>query len=131
MLPFTLDTFRISLHVLAVTVWVGGQIVLAALVPVLREIGGDAPKRAAQRFGQVSWPFFGLAVVTGIWNMLEVPSGSTTEYQATLGLKILLVLASGAAAFVHTRTPSPAVRGATGGIGLVAALGALVLGVML
>lgn len=131
MLPFTLDTFRISLHVLAVTVWVGGQIVLAALVPVLREIGGDAPKQAAQRFGQVSWPFFGLAVLTGIWNLLEVPSGSTSEYQATLGLKILLVVASGFAAFVHTRTPSPAVRGATGGIGLLAALGALVLGVML
>lgn len=131
MLPFTLDTFRISLHVLAVTVWVGGQILVAALVPVLREIGHDAPRKVAARFGQVAWPFFGLAVVTGIWNLLEVPSGSTTEYQTTLGVKILLVVASGFAAFVHTRTPSPAVRGATGGIGLVAALGALVLGVML
>lgn len=130
MLP-VLDTIRISLHILAVCVWVGGQLVLAALVPILRDIGGDAPKRAAQRFGQVSWPFFGLAVVTGIWNLLEVPSNTTTEYQATLGIKILLVLASGGAAFVHTRTPSPAVRGATGAIGLVAALGALVLGVRL
>lgn len=131
MLPFTLETFRISLHVLAVTVWIGGQILVAALVPVLREIGHDAPKKVAARFGQVAWPFFGLAVVTGIWNLLEVPSGSTTEYQATLGLKMLFVVASGAAAFIHTRTPSPAVRGATGGIGLIAALGALVLGVML
>ena len=108
MLPFTLDTVRISLHVLAVSVWVGGQLVLAALVPILRDIGGDAPKRAAQRFGQVAWPFFGLAVVTGIWNLLEIPSGSTTEYQVTLGVKILLVVASGFAAFIHTRTPSPA-----------------------
>ena len=41
-------------------------------VPLLRDIGGDAPKRAAQRFGQVAWPFFGLAVVTGIWNLSEV-----------------------------------------------------------
>lgn len=130
MLP-VLDTVRISLHILAVCVWVGGQLVLAALVPILRDIGGDAPKRAAQRFGQISWPFFGLAVVTGIWNLLDVPSNTTTEYQITLGIKIVLVLASGSAAFVHTRTSSPAVRGVTGGIGLLAALGALVLGVRL
>jgi len=131
MLPFTLDTLRITLHLLGVTVWIGGQLVLAALVPILRDIGGDAPKRAAQRFGQVAWPFFGLAVVTGIWNLLEIPSGQSTAYHVTLGIKLLLVVASGAAAFVHTRTTSPAVRGATGGIGLVAALAALVLGVML
>lgn len=130
MLP-VLDAVRISLHILAVCVWVGGQLVLAALVPILRDIGGDAPKRAAQRFGQISWPFFGLAVVTGIWNLLDVPSNTTTEYQVTLGIKIVLVLASGSAAFVHTRTSSPAVRGVTGGIGLLAALGALVLGVRL
>lgn len=130
MLP-VLDTVRISLHILAVCVWVGGQLVLAALVPILRDIGGDAPKRAAQRFGQISWPFFGLAVVTGIWNLLDVPSNTTTEYQVTLGIKIVLVLASGSAAFVHTRISSPAVRGVTGGIGLLAALGALVLGVRL
>lgn len=130
MLPLV-DTIRISLHIVAVCVWVGGQVVLAALVPILREIGSDAPKRVAQRFGQVSWPFFGLAVVTGIWSLLEVPSNATTGYHVTLGIKILLVLTSGGAAFVHTRTPSPAVRGATGGLGLLAALAALVLGVRL
>lgn len=131
MLPFTLDTVRVSLHILAVTVWIGGQILVAALVPVLREVGHDAPKKVAQRFGQVAWPFFGLAVVTGIWNLLEVPSGQPSAYHATLGVKLVLVVASGVAAFVHTRTASPAVRGATGGIGLVAGLGALVFGVML
>ena len=131
MLPFTVDTIRISLHVLAVTVWIGGQILVAALVPVLREIGHDAPKRVAQRFGQVAWPFFGLAVVTGIWNLLAIPSGQSSAYHTTLGIKVLLVVASGVAAFVHTRTASAAVRGATGGIGLVSGLGALVLGVML
>lgn len=131
MLPFTLDTLRISIHVLAVCVWVGGQLLVAALVPTLREIGHDAPKRVAKRFGQVAWPAFGVAVLTGIWNLLEIPSGQSTEYQVTLGVKLMLVVASGVAAFVHTRTPSPAVRGATGGIGLLASLGALVMGVML
>ena len=131
MLPFTVDTIRISLHVLAVTVWIGGQILVAALVPVLREIGHDAPKRVAQRFGQVAWPFFGLAVLTGIWSILTLPSGQSFEYNVTLGVKLLLVVGSGVAAFVHQQTSSVAVRGATGGIGLFAALGALVMGVML
>jgi len=30
------ETIRLFLHVLAATVWVGGQITLAALVPALR-----------------------------------------------------------------------------------------------
>ena len=131
MLPFTLDTVRISIHVLAVCIWVGGQILVAALVPTLRAISDDAPKQVAQRFGQVAWPAFAVAVLTGIWNLLEVPSGQSSEYQITLGVKLVLVTASGVAAFVHTRTPSPAVRGATGGVGLLASLGALVMGVML
>lgn len=131
MLPFTLETVRISIHILAVCVWIGGQLLVAALVPTLREIGHDAPKVVAQRFGQVAWPAFGVAVLTGIWNLLEVPTGQTSEYHVTLGIKLALVVLSGLAAFVHTRTPSPAVRGATGGIGLIAGLGALVLGVML
>ena len=131
MLPFTLETVRISIHILAVCVWIGGQLLVAALVPTLREIGPDAPKVVAQRFGQVAWPAFGVAVLTGIWNLLEVPTGQTSEYHVTLGIKLVLVVLSGLAAFVHTRTPSRAVRGATGGIGLIAGLGALVLGVML
>ena len=38
MLPFTLDTVRLSLHILAVCIWIGGQLVVAAAVPVLREV---------------------------------------------------------------------------------------------
>jgi putative copper export protein len=36
MLSVSWDTIRLFLHVLAATIWVGGQITLAALVPVLR-----------------------------------------------------------------------------------------------
>ena len=62
MLPFTLDTVRLSLHILAVCIWIGGQLVVAAAVPVLREVGADAPRLVARRFGQVAWPAFGLAL---------------------------------------------------------------------
>ena len=82
---FDLDSFRIFLHLLAVSVWVGGQIVLAALVPFLRGVHPDAPRRAAVRFGRVAWPFFTLAVATGIWSLSEVNIRSeehTSELQS-------------------------------------------------
>ncbi len=129
---FDLDTLRISLHILSVSVWVGGQIVLAALVPVLRQVGNDAPRLAANRFGRVAWPFFALAVLTGIWNLLEIEVGDrSTAYHVTLAVKLLAVAAAGTAAAVHSLTPSPALRGITGAVGLVGSLAALVFGVML
>lgn len=129
---FDVDTFRITLHLLAASVWVGGQIVLAALVPVLRGLGDDAPRRAANRFGRVAWPFFALAVVTGIWNLLEIDVGDrSTAYHVTLALKLLVVAVAGTAAALHSLTSSPLVRGLTGAVGLIGSLGALVFGVML
>ena len=116
MLPFTLDTVRLSLHILAVCIWIGGQLVVAAAVPVLREVDPRA-RLVARRFGQVAWPAFGLAVLTGIWSILTLPSGQSFEYNVTLGVKLLLVVGSGVAAFVHQQTSSPTLRGATGGWG--------------
>ena len=42
MLAVSWDTVRLFLHVLAATIWVGGQLTLAVLVPVLRRFGTDA-----------------------------------------------------------------------------------------
>ena len=50
-----MDTFRLFLHVLAASVWVGGQIVLAGIVPTIRKIGPDAPKQVAQEWSPREW----------------------------------------------------------------------------
>jgi len=132
MVSFDLDTIRISLHLLGVAVWLGGQIVLAVLVPALRSMGEDAPRIAARKFGQVAWPFFALVVITGFWNVAEIDPGSvSTGYNATLGIKMLLVAMSGIAAFIHTSTDNRMVRGITGGGGAIAAFGAFICGVMM
>ena len=72
MLSVSWDTVRLFLHVLAATVWVGGQIVLAALVPVLRRFGAEVPRAAAGKFNQVAWIAFAVLIITGVWNIVAV-----------------------------------------------------------
>ncbi|NBV26561.1 MAG: hypothetical protein EBR99_04540 [Actinobacteria bacterium] len=61
-----MDILRTSLHILGVAVWVGGQIVLAGLVPVLRDAGEGVPQKAARAFARLSWPAFVLVVIVDI-----------------------------------------------------------------
>lgn len=127
---FDLATIRIFLHVLGVTVWVGGQIVMMALLPVLRaaEIEGLAAK-AAQAFQGVAWPAMALAIFTGIWNIFAVDmENATTGYNITFGIKFLFVIISGVSAYVHSKTDKPSVRGMTGAAGFVSAIIAMFLG---
>ena len=132
MLPFTWETLRLFLHILAATIWVGGQLTLAALVPTLRAMGAQAPKAAAQRFNQVAWPAFGVLVLTGIWNIVaESDKQSDPGYQTTLGIKMALVLLSGVSAFLHTRAKSKAGLAVWGALAALSALGATLFGVVL
>ena len=127
-----LDAIRTFLHLFGVAGWVGGQVLMVGLMPVLRSLGPDAPKAAAQRFARVAWPCFALAVVTGLWGLAEVGLGDRdTDYLVTLLVKLLLVALSGTSAALHATTRSPALRGATGGVGFLAALGALLAGALL
>jgi putative copper export protein len=128
----TLDTFRLFLHVLAATVWVGGQIVLAGLVPSLRRSAADATRVAARAYARVAWPAFAVLVVTGLWNIAEVDvADTTTQYQVTLFVKIGLAVLSGVAAAVHQIGTSKVALGVGGALGLLAALGAMFLGFVL
>ncbi len=94
-----MDAFRIFLHVLAASIWVGGQLVLAGLVPTLKSFGPDATKAVAQAFNRIAWPAFAVAVVTGLWNVLAMPL--ETLPHPLIELKVLAVLLSGVGAFIH------------------------------
>ena len=125
-----LETIRLFLHVLGATVWVGGQITLAALVPALRAAGTDVPKAAANAFNRIAWPAFGLLVITGIWNVIaEGDQGS--DYQNTLMLKYTLVLASGVTAYVHAKAQSRRNMAIFGALTGLTALATLFVGIML
>ncbi len=101
------------LHVLAACVWIGGQVAVAILIPVLRG-HGQLASLAGQRYQAVAWPAFGVLLVTGIINvgnaglqwshLLDSPAGRT------LVVKLGLVALSGLAAGVHALLQAPGAR---------------------
>lgn len=131
MIDLSWDTVRLFLHVLAATVWVGGQLTLGALVPALRAASPDAPRAAALAFNKVAWPAFAVLVATGFWNVAAQPDDTTDGYDGTLGIKLVVVLASGVTAYLHTKATTPKARGMYGGLTALTALSALFLGVLL
>ena len=56
MVPFDLQLIRIFLHVLAATIWVGGQFTLAGVVPTVRGFGPEATAKVARAFNRLAWP---------------------------------------------------------------------------
>lgn len=155
MLPVTAATLRLFLHVLAATVWVGGQLTLGAIIPALRPAADDADPEAARvrirtvarRFQVVAWVAFAVLLATGVWNLLALHVGDqSTEWLATLMAHLACVAVSGIAAAVHILVAAPRVRAASGdaarrkaaafsgaceGVSVLFAVGALFLGVVL
>jgi putative copper export protein len=133
MLAVSWDTVRLFLHVLAATVWVGGQLTLAALVPALRGFGTEVPRAAARRFNQVAWIAFAVLIVTGIWNIAAISPHVSHEahYRATLIVKLVVVGVSGITAALHARARGRVGLAVFGALTGVSALAALFLGVLL
>jgi uncharacterized membrane protein len=155
MLPVTTATVRLFLHVLAATVWVGGQLTLGAIIPALRPAADDPDPEAARvrirtvarRFQVVAWIAFAVLLLTGVWNLVALHVGDQSgEWLATLMVKLVCVAVSGIAAAVHILVAAPHVRAATTeadrrkaaafsgaceGVSVLFAVAALFLGVLL
>ncbi len=127
-----LDAVRLSLHVLAATIWVGGQFTLAGLVGTARRLGPEAPKALAGAFARLSWPAYAVLVLTGLWNIAAThPSTQSGLWQAVLGVKVGVVALAGLAAWAHSRSRHPRGTAAWGALSGLSSLAALVLGVVL
>ncbi|HMF82760.1 MAG TPA: CopD family protein [Acidimicrobiia bacterium] len=131
MLPVTWTTVRLFLHVLGATVWVGGQLTLAGLVPGLRRVSPDAPRAVARRFNVIAWAAFALLIATGVWNIFAIRPDWSSSYGTTLVVKLVVVAASGLTAALHARARSTAPLAVFGGLAGLTALAALFLGVLL
>jgi putative copper export protein len=123
---------RLSLHVLAATIWVGGQLTLAGLVPVLRRGNPPPAPAAARRFAQLAWPAYVVLIGTGIWNMVAVDvSKQSGAWRAVLWVKIGVVALSGLSAWMHQRARGTAALALWGAMSGLTAPAAVVLGVAL
>ena len=155
MRPITTDTVRLFLHVLAATVWVGGQLTLGIVIPALRPAQDDPDPEAArvriravaQRFQMAAWIAFTVLLATGVWNLIALHVGDqSSSWLATLLVKLFCVAGSGLAAGVHILVFAPRVRAATTeadrrraaafsgaceGISVILGVAALFLGVLL
>jgi len=131
MMSPTVATFRIALHVLAATIWVGGQFTLAGLLPVLRKHEGAA-KQAAQAFNRLAWPAFGVLVVTGMWNLAAIDiTAASNSYQVTVFIKIAVAIAAGVATAAHIAARTKLMLALGGALGALCSVAAVFLGVLL
>ena len=132
MLSPTADTIRLFLHVIASAVWVGGQFVVAGIVPGMRRSHPEALKTLAQGFGRVAWPAFGVAVITGMWSLMDIDITSmSSAYQGTVLLKIAFAVVAGIAAAIHSAGKSKVAMAVGGALGAVCSVAALFLGMLL
>lgn len=124
-----MDELRLFVHLLAATIWVGGQLVLAALVPALRAAGPDLPAVAGRAFQRVAWPAFAVLLLSGIWNVAA--ESNEDGSQGLLIAKLSVVSVSGATAYLHSHAPTRRTRALYGAATGLSAVAALLLGVLL
>ena len=132
MIQPTLNSLRTYLHLLAVCVWLGGQVVLAGVVPKLRKTNPDALTNIAKGYASIAWPAMILIVFTGAWGLAATDTANqSTEYMVTFAVKMLLVAGAVIATLVHSNGTSKLAKGLGGAIGLLATLVAAYCGVLL
>lgn len=124
-----MTAFRLFIHVLSASVWVGGMIVMAGILPTSRGIGTEVPTRIAATFDRIAWPAFGVAVLTGLWNVMAVPVQNLPH--PWIELHVLAVVVTGVAAAVRTTAKRNRVLAAVGmATATLAAVAAMYLGVV-
>ena len=132
MLAPTVVTIRLTLHVLAATVWVGGQIVMTGLVGPARGLGPEAPRTLARAFARLAWPAYVVLLVTGVWNVTSVGyAAQDSVWKTVLIAKIAVVVIAGLGVLLHQRATTKQGLAVWGSVGGLASVVALVMGILL
>ena len=132
MIQPTLNSLRTYLHILAVCVWLGGQVVLAGVVPKLRKTNPEVLSSIAKGYAAIAWPSMILIVFTGAWGLAETDTtNQSSAYLVTFGIKMLLVATAIIATLIHSNGTTKIAKGLGGAFGLLATLFATFCGVLL
>jgi len=114
-----MDIFLHFLHVVSVTVWVGGQLFLGLVLgPTVRQFLGPRERMPlsmaiALRFKRVGHAALGVLVLTGLWRvryLFQTGLGSfaDTTYGRVFLLKMVLFVAMVALGVLHDKVHGPA-----------------------
>ncbi len=132
MLASSLTALRLTLHILAATIWVGGQLTLAGLVPTLKDAGEGVVTAAAKAFSRLAWPAYVVLIATGLWNYASFNMNEvSTAWKIVLAVKIAVALFAGLATFLHQKARSRGQIAFWGSVSGLSAVAALTLGVFL
>ncbi len=128
----TIGGIRLILHVLAATIWVGGQFTVVGLLPTIRSFGDEAPKKVGQALARLLWPAYAVLVITGFWNISALTvKDATSAWKVVLVVKIVVVVVAGVAVLLHQRATTKRGTAIWGAVGALASVTALCLGVFL
>lgn len=132
MIPSDIDSLRTFLHLVGASIWVGGQLVLAGMVPKVRKVSPEALTTMARAFARIGWPAMAVMIVTGTWSLAAVDSADrTSQWTITVAVKLLIVGFAVAATLVHSVGRSKMAMALGGAIALIASIAAMYLGVLL
>lgn len=131
-LSTAVDGIRLTLHVLAASIWVGGQFTMAGLVPTARRAGADVPQKLARALAVLLWPAFAVLVITGFWNISAITlSGQSTAWKTVLMVKLVVVVIAGVGVYLHQRSTTKGSLAVWASVGGLASVAALAMGVFL
>ena len=126
------DGIRLTLHVLAASIWVGGQFTMAGLLPTARRAGTDVAPKLARALAVLLWPAFAVLVITGFWNVSTITlSGQSTAWKTVLIVKLVVVVIAGVGVYLHQRSTTKRSLALWASVGGLASVAALVMGVFL
>jgi putative copper export protein len=131
-LASSLEALRLTLHVLAASVWVGGQIVMTGLVGPARRLGPDAAAVLARAFARLAWPAYAVLVLTGFWNLSTFHwAAQSNAWKAVLMAKIVVVALAGVGVLLHSGATSKTALALWGSVAGLASVAALAMGILL
>jgi putative copper export protein len=132
MLAPGLEAIRLTLHVLAASIWVGGQIATMGMAGPSRSFGPGAPEVLTRAFARLAWPAYAVVVVTGFWNITTFEWASqSSAWKAVLIAKIIVVAASGLGVLLQARAGTRAQQALWGSVAGLASVAALAMGILL
>jgi putative copper export protein len=98
------------IHILAASLWIGGQVIIALLIPLLRSQPALLAT-AARRYQQVAWTAYIVLIGTGLLNAHNAGITWSDLLHSALGRTLLLKLGfvalSGLAAAIHAFVVAP------------------------